>query len=516
MSHEEVMRRTAMGKYDVSIMDSLFLEEWLPLHPEVRASIDVSPLLFMVWGVRAKAGTLRDQLDEFISRHNLRRQAGQVSVEDFDPRRPPRRPLRLITIPDQLHYYLRQGERRGFEYDLFHRFARQHKLRLEVLTAGSQQEMLEMLRSGQGDVIAASVPRQCAADLPGVRATRGYLSVFPVLLGRRDEDDFLWEIDRLQQRRITLSATSPWRDCLETLREQGFEFSLAQSSLVSNDAAALRMVGLGMFDLTVVGSHQLPSLRGLRQAHDLEHVLIGEPQDLVWLVRAGNRQLLAALDEYVKDNARGEHFNLVQEKYFSAPPSGAPEEPGSLSKYDRIVSRYAAEHGFDWHLIMAMMFQESRFDPHALSVAGAQGLMQLTKGTQELMNVDDAQDPRQNIAAGIKYLAQLRDRFEPELLPEERAWFSLAAYNAGFSRIRQARERTAEMGLDRDRWFGNVERAMLAMAKPFLRDGERTRICRCGETVVYVRDIKARYSDYLNYFRHHPPHPPAGEDDARP
>ena len=61
----------------------------------------------------------------------------------------------------------------------------------------------------------------------------------------------------------------------------------------------------------------------------------------------------------------------------------------------------------------------------------------------------------------MKYLAWVRDRFEPTLDNDERKWFTLAAYNAGTGHVRDARRIAGERGWSPDRWFDNVERAML-------------------------------------------------------
>ena len=53
------------------------------------------------------------------------------------------------------------------------------------------------------------------------------------------------------------------------------------------------------------------------------------------------------------------------------------------------------------------------------------------------------------------------------------------------------------MGLDSDRWFGNVEKAMLALSKPYTKEGEVMRLCRCGQAVIYVREIRSLYHTYV-------------------
>src|SRR5262249_39106768 len=106
---------------------------------------------------------------------------------------------------------------------------------------------------------------------------------------------------------------------------------------------------------------------------------------------------------------------------------------------------------------------ESRLDPAARSHAGAIGLMQLLPSTAKDMGFDDVTGVEDNLEAGIKYMAWLRDQqFADPRLPEEvRVDFALAAYNAGPGRVRRWRREAPESGLDPDRWFGGVENLAL-------------------------------------------------------
>ncbi len=98
-----------------------------------------------------------------------------------------------------------------------------------------------------------------------------------------------------------------------------------------------------------------------------------------------------------------------------------------------------------------------------------------------IAGVDDLEN---NIHAGTKYLAFLRDRYfsEPEIEDHDRAFLSLAAYNAGPARVRKLRAEAAESGLDSNVWYRNVE---VVAAK------------RVGsETVRYVANITKYWIAY--------------------
>ena len=98
-------------------------------------------------------------------------------------------------------------------------------------------------------------------------------------------------------------------------------------------------------------------------------------------------------------------------------------------------------------------------------------------------------------------MAYLRERFEKDLLMEDRTWFTLAAYNAGYGRVQRARRLAASMGLDQNKWFDNVEQGMQALSRPYLKDGELIRDCSCGQTTHYIREIRTLYNNYVRLTR---------------
>jgi len=99
--------------------------------------------------------------------------------------------------------------------------------------------------------------------------------------------------------------------------------------------------------------------------------------------------------------------------------------PRAASRFMPLIRKAAADHDLDPNLLTSVIEQESGFDPHAVSSAGARGLMQLMPDTARSLGVSDPFDPRQNVEAGATLLRQLIDKFGGRLD------LALAAYNAG-------------------------------------------------------------------------------------
>jgi len=108
-------------------------------------------------------------------------------------------------------------------------------------------------------------------------------------------------------------------------------------------------------------------------------------------------------------------------------PVAAPQMPAT--RYGELIVQVAQAHGVDPMLVQALIHVESNYRPTARSHKGAMGLMQLMPATARQYNVLNPYDPRANIAAGVKHLKTLIDRWGEEL--------ALAAYNAGEAAVKK-------------------------------------------------------------------------------
>lgn len=171
----------------------------------------------------------------------------------------------------------------------------------------------------------------------------------------------------------------------------------------------------------------------------------------------------------------------------------------SISPYDHIFRSYADTLGWDWKMLAAVAYVESKFDTSAVSAVGAQGLMQMMPQTARAMGIPKGmeRDPEESVRAAVDYFAYLSRLFRR--VPEsERVHFILASYNAGYGHILDAMRLAEKYGKSRHIWNGNVETFLrLKSDSIYYTDS----VCRNGkftgiETTLFVRKVQHKYSEY--------------------
>jgi soluble lytic murein transglycosylase-like protein len=110
------------------------------------------------------------------------------------------------------------------------------------------------------------------------------------------------------------------------------------------------------------------------------------------------------------------------------PPSD--RDPARFTRYDEWIHDAAALYQIPEQLVRAVIKVESDYDPRAVSVSGARGLMQLMPDTAMRLEVRDIDDPRENIFGGVRFLRILANDFNGDLE------LTIAAYNAGGEAVR--------------------------------------------------------------------------------
>ena len=180
------------------------------------------------------------------------------------------------------------------------------------------------------------------------------------------------------------------------------------------------------------------------------------------------------------------------------------QEPESwiISEYDSMFRVVGEKYGVDWLLLSAIASVESKFDPNAVSKAGAVGLMQVMPKVARRMGYerDTLFDARVNAEVAAQILHENNDmlRLPSTFNKTERLNFILACYNAGYSRIADARRLTRYHEENADRW-SIVATYLPLLAEPEFAEHE---VVKAGafhgsaETISYVRKVMRVYERF--------------------
>jgi hypothetical protein len=222
----------------------------------------------------------------------------------------------------------------------------------------------------------------------------------------------------------------------------------------------IEAVAEGRIRLTI-SAENLAELSKARFANIVAQPVVGDEEPVVWAVRRNDPVLLGQVNGWLASSGGRTLRDQLYTKYFEdrrGYQRRVEDElfaagSGNISEFDTLLAREAKGLGWDWRLLAAQVAQESRFNPRARSFAGARGLLQLMPRTAREMGVRNSNDPGQNVAGGVKYLARLTALWEDDIPDEaERLKFVLASYNAGRGHVLDAQRLAEKHGDDPQRW----------------------------------------------------------------
>jgi membrane-bound lytic murein transglycosylase MltF len=393
-----------------------------------------------------------------------------------------RRVLRALVAPSQTDFFLDHGAIKGIQAEMLGELEKflnadrprsAGRIRVKYVPVAFR-DLLPALESGKGDLVAAFLTQtpERAQRADFVAALRGGVS--EVVVTHKDVPAPADAAD-LAGREVHALRDSSYVVHLESLssglRAAGSEpIQIVQADPRLESEDLLQLVNSGLLGITVVDDYKaklwarvLPDIRVHHGA------TVADGRKVGWAIRKDSPLLAEALARFTKRMRAGTLLgNLLFERYFADPrwahDPTARAERDKLRRYIELFEKYGAEYGFEPLALAAQAYQESRLDHSLRSPRGAVGLMQLLPSTARDPNVGipDIHDVENNVHAGTRYLAFLRDRYfsSPEIGAWNRAALSLAAYNAGPRKIQQARRDAARMGLDPNVWFDNVEFAV--------------------------------------------------------
>ncbi|HYY55948.1 MAG TPA: transporter substrate-binding domain-containing protein [Pyrinomonadaceae bacterium] len=431
-------------------------------------------------------------------------------------------------------YFLYRGEPLGYEYELLQSFAKEHNLALRMVVVTDPKSILPLLNSGEGDIAAGRlVPTPESKDY--VSFTHALYRTEPALVQQAASPDTagagtdkalapgpadpLPEIDiearlvtrpyQLAGKTINLPEQSPYRNTLVELSDEiSGDVHVVEMGGKIQDEALAQKVARGEVQFTVMQSN-LAELKEAEFKNLKVRPILGRSHSVAWAVRRNSPELMNQLNNWIEEKQNGSLFDRLYKKYFidrrghleRVASEYLTSQTGKLCQFDELLKRHAVELNWDWRLLAAQTFQESRFKPDARSWAGAGGLLQLMPATARQYGVHNAFDPEDNVKGAVRFLKWLQDFWEERIPDEnERLKFILASYNTGAGHVEDAQRLTAKYGGNAQSW-NDVSYWLLQKstqqysADPVVKFG----FCRGLEPVNYVDHILERFDHYKQF-----------------
>jgi len=390
------------------------------------------------------------------------------------------RSLRALVVYSKTSYFLDGVVQRGLSYDAVREFERfiNRKLKTGAIKVDviflpiTRDQLIPALQKGLGDIAVANLTitpdRQQLVDF----STPSMRNVSEVLVTSAASGLQPGNLDELAGMDIHARPSSSYYQSLLALNDVLHQKNLVPVNIVPvdenlEDEDMLEMVNAGLMSAIVVDSHKASFWRQIFENIRLhEDITIRNGAEIGWAFRKNSPKLKAVVDEFLRANRAGTlHGNVLLKRYLKdtnyVRNSLQSREMARFNDTAHLFQKYASKYDFDWLMVVAQAYQESRLDHSARSRTGAVGIMQLLPSTaaDKNVNIRNIENLEDNIHAGVKYLHFIRKRyFEDEDMSEvDKTLFSFAAYNAGPARVAKLRNEAKQRNLDPDIWFENVE-----------------------------------------------------------
>jgi membrane-bound lytic murein transglycosylase F len=394
--------------------------------------------------------------------------------------------------------YIQEKERiHGLEYELVEQFAAELGVKVKYVIPESFDEILPAVVRGEAHFAAAGLTVTNDREL-AIRFTPEYQRVTAQLVyksGRRRPRKIVDTVDGVLEVMAGSSHEEQLRQLVAAYPDLNWD---AQRAVESTEL--LNLVYEELIDYTIANSNEVALSR--RYHPELQVAFeLGKEMPVAWAFpHAEDNSLYKAAKTFINRIKEDGSLEQLLERYY-----GYVEKLGFVD--NRTFARHlvqrlppliplfkqAAEHNdMDWQLLAAIGYQESHWNPKAVSPTGVKGIMMLTSATAKQMGIEDRTDTSQSISGGARYLRRVEQKLPERIQEPDRTWMALAGYNVGYGHLEDARILTQRNGGDPDKWLDVKQHLPLLSEKKYFETLKHG-YARGKEPVHYVDNIRSYY-----------------------
>ena len=416
-------------------------------------------------------------------------------------------------------YFIYRGQKMGLEYEILREFARSLGVDLEVKIVKNLDLIIDQLNNGEGDIISCNYTitkeRKKKIDF-----STPYMRTSQVLVQRKPENwremrrkewkaQLIKDPSQLIGKKIHVWKNSSYFERMINLQDElGDTIYLEPLDGDINPEDIIELVDKEFIDYTVTDENVARINQRFYPNIDAS-LELSVKQKIAFGLRKSSPLLQKSLNNFLEKFMKTATFSYIKHKYlnmsrFSGKSKGnyASTSGNQISSFDEIIQAEAEKYDWDWRLLAALIYQESKFRLGQQTWAGAYGLMQFMPSVGPSYGVYPDSPPATQIKGGMRKLSDDYKGWEeiPDSL--QRVKFTLATYNAGKGHVLDAQRLAKKNGKDPLVWDDNVEIFINRLSQPkYYQDP----VCYYGymrgsETYKYVREIFIRFNEYKTAF----------------
>jgi len=428
--------------------------------------------------------------------------------------------LIVITDYNSTSYFLYRGRPLGFNYEILKAFADDLGVGLSVGISTTYDNTISCLSHNGCDLVALDLSSTKEMKLQ-FYYTKPVYSAVPVLVQRRSVNGEIMSKAEMKNKMIRNPGFLAGKEVVVP-KGSSFIGLLQKHSAESGDTILitenpelkteqlLHDVAAGIIPYTVAFENTARVNQMYYPVLDIATPM-GVTQDIVWAVSRSAPDLLKEFNTWLMQFKKTRKYSGIYDKYFQSNriqrirgSKMYSVKHGQISPYDEHFKKYAPLIGWDWRLVAAISYHESRFHPDTVAWSGAAGIMQLMPWVMEEYGITSESPVELQIRAGVKYLGSIEKQFV-EMVPdkEERIKFVLAAYNVGIAHVFDARRLAKKYNKRDDVWVNETDSFILKKAYPKYYHDKLAfyGYCRGDQAFDFVKEICEMYELYKNVIR---------------
>lgn len=428
--------------------------------------------------------------------------------------------LIVITDYNSTSYFLYRGRPLGFNYEILKAFADHLGVGLNVGISTTYDNTISCLSHNGCDLVALDFSSTKEMKLQFYYTEPVYSSKPVLVQHKKGMQENLSKSGLnlkpirnpgfLAGKEVVIPKGSPFRKLLLQHSEESADTIRISESTEYKTEQLIHDVAAGIIPYTVAFENTARVNQMYYPAIDIG-TYMGATQEIVWAVSRSAPDLLKEFNTWLIRFKKTKKYNGIYEKYFMSNriqrirgSKMYSVRNGQISPYDEHFKKYAPLIGWDWRLVAAISYHESRFHPDTVAWSGAAGIMQLMPWVMEEYGITSESPVELQIRAGVKYLGSIEKQFV-EMVPdkEERIKFVLAAYNVGIAHVFDARRLAKKYNKRDDVWVNETDSFILKKAYPKYYHDKLAfyGYCRGDQAFDFVKEICEMYELYKNVIR---------------